>query len=231
MCFAIAESLKGGRFMNKEEHMHHILEDPVYAIMGEELSLGRKNVDVARQLIAAGVQIIQYREKHKTWRKKFAEASVIAKLCRDAGVTFIMNDSPDLAIACGASGIHVGQDDAPVPFVRRLAGDDMVIGVSTNTIEDLQGAVTDGADYVGFGPMFPTQSKKDANEVVTEETIAYTLQNYPLPVVTIGGISLDNIGGLYQRGYRSFAMISAIISQPDIAKAVQLLRQQIAAKQ
>ncbi len=209
--------------MTKEEHLQRIKEDPVYAIMGEELSLGRKNLEVARLLIESGVKIIQYREKHKTWRQKYEEASAIAALCREAGVTFVMNDSPDIALACKADAIHVGQDDAPAPVVRRIVGPDMVIGVSTNTIEELQGALADGADYVGFGPMYPTESKKDANEVVSAASKAYAL-SYALPVVTIGGISLSNIGSLYQEGFRSFAMISAIISQPDIGAAVRNMR-------
>ena len=84
--------------MTKEEHVRHLLEDPVYAIMGnEELCLGRSNMDVAKELIAAGVTIIQYREKHKKWRAKYEEAKAIAQLCHDHDVTFIMNDSTDLA--------------------------------------------------------------------------------------------------------------------------------------
>ena len=147
--------------MTKEEHVKHLLEDPVYAIMGnEELCLGRSNMDVAKELIAAGVTIIQYREKHKKWRAKYEEAKAIAQLCHDHNVTFIMNDSTDLAIACGADGIHVGQDDAPAQIVRQLAGPDVFIGVSTNTIDEMKQALADGADYVGFGPMFPTKSSR-----------------------------------------------------------------------
>ena len=100
----------------------------------------------------------------------------------------------------------------------------MFVGVSTNTTKELQGALADGADYVGFGPMFPTSSKSDADEVVTEETIRSALE-FPLPVVTIGGIGLENIRTLYDRGFRSFAMISAVVSQKDIKKAVDDLRQ------
>lgn len=84
-----------------------------------------------------------------------------------------MNDSTDLAVACGADGIHVGQDDAPVEVVRRLAGPDVFIGVSTNTVDEMKQAQADGADYVGFGPMFPTRSKADADEVVSDEAKAF----------------------------------------------------------
>lgn len=211
--------------MTKEEHVQRLLQDPVYAIMGNaELSLGRDNITIAKELLAAHVCIIQYREKHKTWREKYEEAREIARLCHEQKATFIMNDSTDLAIACGADGIHVGQDDAPAHVVRQLAGPDVFIGVSTNTIEEMKQAQQDGADYVGFGPMFPTVSKKDADEVVTQEAKEFALHQFSLPVVTIGGISLSNIRGLYEEGFRSFAMISAIVGKEDIAKAVQEIR-------
>lgn len=210
--------------MTKDEHIRHLLQDPVYAIMGnEELCLGRSNLDVAKALLDAGVTIIQYREKHKKWRAKCAEATQIAQLCHEKNATFIMNDSVDLAIACGADGIHVGQDDAPVDFVRKMAGPDVFVGVSVNTIDEMRQALADGADYVGLGPMFPTQSKKDADEVVKEDVRKFAL-SYPLPVVTIGGISKENIRGLYDAGFRSFAMISALVGQQDIKQAVADIR-------
>ena len=209
--------------MTKEEHVRRLAEDPVYVIMGEEFSLGRKNREVAKELLDAGVKIIQYREKHKTWREKYGEAKEIAAMCEEYGATFIMNDSADIAVACGADGIHVGQDDAPVPLVRALAGEDIFIGLSTNTIAEMKGALADGADYVGFGPMYPTASKADAGNVVSPEEKAFAL-HFALPGVTIGGIGRDNIGELYKEGFRSFAMISAVVSQPDIAAAVAELR-------
>ncbi|WP_075572460.1 thiamine phosphate synthase [Megasphaera coli] len=209
--------------MTKAEHIQQLRTDPIYAVMGEELSQGRKNRDVAKLLLAAGVRIIQYREKHKTWREKYAEAKDIAAMCRAHGATFIMNDSVDIALACGADGIHVGQDDAPVSIARTLAGEDIFIGISVNTIDEMKAALADDADYVGFGPLFPTESKKDAHEVVSEDAKRFAL-DFPLPVVTIGGIGLGNIGALYREGFRSFAMISAVVSQTDIAAAVAALR-------
>lgn len=209
--------------MTKADHIRRLYDDPIYAIMGEELSLGRTNWEVANELIAAGVKIIQYREKHKTWREKYAEAKAIAQLCHDKDVTFIMNDSTDLAIACGADGIHVGQDDAPAPIVHELAGPDVFVGVSTNTIADMKEAKADGADYVGFGPIFATASKKDTHPIVTAEARVYAV-HFDLPVAAIGGVHLGNIRALWDEGFRSFAMISEIVSQPDIAKAVADLR-------
>ncbi len=210
--------------LTKEEHLRRVRHDPIYAIIGNaELSRGRASLDVARALIGAGVTVLQYREKHKTWREKYAEATAIADVCHAHDATFIMNDSVDLAIACGADGIHVGQDDAPAPVVRSLAGPDRIIGVSTNSVEEMRQALTDGADYIGFGPMFPTASKKDAKEIVSPEARRFALQ-FPLPVVTIGGISLHTIRPLYDEGFRSFAMISAIVGQEDLAGAVAELR-------
>lgn len=210
--------------MKREESLHQFLTEPIYCILGEALCLGRGNIETARQVIDAGVKVIQYREKHKSWREKYAEASQIAAMCHDAGVTFIMNDSVDLAIACGADGIHVGQDDAPYSFVRKMAGPDVLIGVSTNTIDEIKGAIADGADYVGFGPMYPTQSKKDANEVVSAEAIRYALSQKDMPLTCIGGVGPANMARLYKEGFRSFAMISAIISQPDIGAAIRHMR-------
>jgi len=213
--------------MSRTKQREQLKNEPLYAILGESLSLGRNNLETAEAVINAGVKTIQYREKNKTWRQKYAEGTAIAKMCRQHGVTFIMNDSVDLAIACGADGIHVGQDDAPLAIARKMAGPDMIIGVSTNTVEEIHTAVLEGADYVGFGPMFPTQSKKDANPVVTAEAVSYALHECSIPVVAIGGIETENIGSLYQQGFRFFAMISAIVSQPDIKSAVTHLRELI----
>ncbi len=209
--------------LTKAEHIQRLHNDPIYVIMGEELSLGRSNLEVAKQLIHNGVKIIQYREKHKTWRQKYAEAEVICRLCHEYDVTFIMNDSADLAMACHADGIHVGQSDAPAVIVRELVGPDMFIGVSTNTIDEMKQAKADGADYVGFGPMFPTESKKDTDPIVTPEAKDFAV-HFDLPVAAIGGVHLGNIRQLWDEGFRSFAMISAVVSQPDIKKAVQELR-------
>ena len=117
-----------------------------------------------------------------------------------------------------------GQDDAPYSFVRKMAGPDVLIGVSTNTIDEIKGAIADGADYVGFGPMYPTQSKKDANEVVSAEAIRYALSQKDMPLTCIGGGGPANMARLYKEGFRSFAMISAmntmIIAKPKNARFI-----------
>lgn len=213
--------------MTKEQHLQRLRDDPLYVILGEALSCGRTNVQTAADVLAAGVRIIQYREKHKTWREKYAEAKEIRRLCRKYDATFIMNDAVDLAVACEADGIHVGQDDAPVSFVRQWAGPQMLIGVSTHTEEEMTEAVRDGADYVGLGPFYPTQSKRDVHAPVTPKVRQFALQ-LSIPVVAIGGIGKANIGALYAEGFRSFAMIGAVVGQVQIAAAVQALRQAVA---
>lgn len=212
--------------MNKAIHIERLRRDPIYVIMGEELSLGRKNAEMAELLVDAGVHIIQYREKHKSYQEKYAECMAIRTITEENDITFIVNDEPELAVACRADGIHVGQKDMPVGEVRQLVGPDMVIGLSTNTIEELKKAAAEGnADYVGLGPVFPTHSKNDANEVLTKATIKFAMQDYPLPVIAIGGINRSNLGALQHMGFRSFAMISAIVSQRNVSQAVGELRQ------
>lgn len=211
----------------KEEHIERIKNDPIYAILGAAVSKGRTNLEVVRALIDGGVHIIQYREKEKTSRQKWEECMQIRKWTKEAGVTFLVNDSVELALACQADGIHIGQKDLPSRVVRSLVGEDMVIGVSTNTKEELDIVSKEGyADYVGFGPMYPTSTKKDANPCPTAEARKAALQ-FSLPVVTIGGIDKGNIRMLWNEGFRSFAMISALVGADDIGKAIKEIRKEL----
>lgn len=210
--------------MKHDDHINQIRTEPIYAILGETFSRGRTNRQVAKALLGAGVRIIQYREKKKSWQEKYEEARDICQWCNEYGATFIMNDSIDLAIACEAPVIHVGQDDAPVAWVRRLAQRDIVVGVSTHTIAEMKKAVRDGADYVGLGPMYQTTSKMDVHDIVADVDKAYAL-TLPIPVVTIGGIDLIHIRQLYTEGFRSFAMISALVGATDIVEQIGAFRQ------
>ena len=212
----------------KEKHIERLKTEPVYAILGSEVSRGRSNEDVTRALIAGGIKIIQYREKNKTAREKYEECLRLRELTKEADVTFIINDSADLAMACGADGIHVGQKDMPAAAVRRLVGDEMLIGVSTNTAEDMKLAAAEHiADYIGLGPMYATATKKDANPIAGEEARRLAVSGYPLPVVAIGGITKERTPELQAQGFSSFAMISALVSAPDIAAAAKEIRRQL----
>ncbi|OHD53405.1 MAG: thiamine-phosphate diphosphorylase [Spirochaetes bacterium GWF1_51_8] len=193
------------------------LPDGIYGLTAEIYSHGRKNTDVVRAMIAGGVSIVQYREKeNKTPREKLAECNEIRRMTRDAGVMFIVNDDIEIAILCGADGIHVGQDDLSVADVRKLAGDAMIVGLSTHTPEQAQDALKTGADYIGVGPLFETHTKVNVIAPVGLSYLEYVEANIDLPYVAIGGIKLHNIGEVLSRGARTVALVTEIVGADDI---------------
>lgn len=201
----------------------------IYGITCESLSRGRDNVTVARELVRAGVRIIQYREKEKGKREKLAQCKAIAAICRESGALFIVNDDVDVAMLCGADGVHLGQSDLPVEEVRRLVGPGAVLGVSADNPRQVVEAVENGADYIGVGPIFATGTKGDAGPPIPRETLAEIVRISTVPLVAIGGINADNIVEVHRAGITLCAMISALVSAPDIGAAVREIRQRIAA--
>ncbi len=205
--------------------MHHLLTADLYGITAEEYSLGRSNLQVVEEMIEAGIQVIQYREKEKKTREKYLECLKIRELTRQAGVTFIVNDHIDLALLVGADGVHIGQDDLPPEKVRELVGKEMLIGLSTHSPEEARAALGAGVDYLGVGPIFATKTKKDVCDPVGLEYLEYVARNIPLPFVAIGGIKEYNIHQVTARGARCVALVAEIVGSPDIAAKVQALRQ------
>ncbi|MBM7855435.1 thiamine-phosphate pyrophosphorylase [Desulfohalotomaculum tongense] len=205
-----------------------MLNTDIYAITAEEYSLGRSNIEVVRQLIEAGVKIIQYREKEKKKLYKFRECREIREMTKAAGVTFIVNDDIDLALAVGADGVHVGQEDLPVEQVRRLVGKEMIIGLSTHSPEQAREAVKCGADYIGVGPIFATSTKKDVCAPVGLEYLEYVVQNINLPFVAIGGIKEHNILEVYNKGATCMAMVTEIVGAEDIPAKIKSIREKLA---
>ena len=135
-----------------------------------------------------------------------------------------MNDNVDIAIACGADGIHVGQEDMAAAEVRRLAGEGMILGVSVHTVEEALEAVQNGADYLGLGAVFPTSTKTDVDQM-PNKTLRAICDAVDVPVVAIGGINRDNIGKLSGSGVDGVALVSAIFSADDIEAVCRELRQ------
>ena len=158
----------------------------LYALTDDALSLGRPVLDVAKALLGAGIRILQYREKDKKAGRMLEECRALRELTRAAGACLIVNDHVDIALLCEADGVHVGQDDLPVPEVRRLVGPDMIIGLSTHSPEQARAAEAAGADYIGVGPIYPTQTKKDVCAPVTLDYLDWVVANSPLPFVAIG---------------------------------------------
>jgi len=200
------------------------LNTDIYGITAEEYSLGRSNIEVVAQMIEAGIKIIQYREKEKSDRQKYEECLKIREMTRDAGVTFIVNDHVDLAMLVGADGIHLGQDDFPSGLVRELTGKKMFIGLSTHSPAQAEAAVKLGVDYIGVGPIFATNTKKDACNPVGLEYLEYVVENIGLPFVAIGGIKEHNIADVYRRGAGCIALVTEIVGAPDISARVRNLR-------
>lgn len=205
-----------------------MLETDIYGITAEVYSHGRNNVEVVRQMIEAGIKIIQYREKDKTLRDKYNECLHIREITREADVTFIINDHVDLALLVSADGVHIGQDDLPPEKVRTLVGADMIIGLSTHSPAQARAAVKSGVDYIGVGPIYATNTKKDVCDPVGLEYLDYVVKNINLPFVAIGGIKEHNINEITRRGARCIALVTEIVGANDIVAKVSALRASIA---
>jgi len=202
------------------------LPQGIYGITAEKFSRGRSNIEVAQEMIAGGCGIIQYREKRpdKTFASMLAECRRIRALTREAGVIFIVNDYPALALMVDADGVHVGQDDFPPAEVRKLIGPDKLIGLSTHSPQQEVAARASGADYIGVGPIFATKTKSDVCDAVGFPYLDYVVKNSPMPFVAIGGIKEGNIGEVLAHGAKTVCLVTEIVGSDDIAATVRRLR-------
>ncbi len=173
--------------------------------------------------LQGGVTCVQLREKHLDRDAFLAEARQICALCRRYGVPFIVNDDLDVALACGADGIHVGQDDMPAAEVRRRAGRRLIVGVSAHTPEEARLAEAAGADYLGAGAVFGSATKTDAS-LLTPAGLQAVCAAVHIPVVAIGGVNAGNILQLQGSGAAGAAVVSGIFGAPDITAACRKLR-------
>lgn len=173
--------------------------------------------------LRGGVTCVQLREKALDEEAFLAEAREISALCRRYGVPFFVNDNVDIAIACGADGVHVGQEDMAAAQVRRRVGDGMMIGVSVHSVEEAVEAVKNGADCLGVGAMFSTSTKADAS-VLPREVLRDICNAVDVPVVAIGGIGKGNLMQLAGTGVDGVALVSAIFGAADIEAECRLLR-------
>ena len=167
------------------------------------------------QALKGGVTCVQLREKELDEETFLAEAKEIGGLCRAFGVPFIVNDNVEIALECGADGVHVGQSDMDAQQIRALAGGRLMIGVSARTVEQALRAQNAGADYLGVGAVFGTSTKPDA-KAVSLRTLKEICSAVDIPVVAIGGISRDNIPELSGTGVAGVALVSAIFAAEDI---------------
>ena len=195
----------------------------LYAVTDRHWLNGRTLKEVVLESLEGGVTMLQLREKHLDEAHFLEEAKELQTLCRSWHVPFLINDNVEIALAMNADGIHVGQSDMAAGDVRKKLGDDKIIGVSAQTVEQALLAEKAGADYLGVGAVFPTSSKDDANEV-TYETLKAICSAVSIPVVAIGGITQENVHQLAGSGICGAADISAIYAKPDIKKAAAELK-------
>lgn len=199
-------------------------ETDLYAITDSKLSLGRPVEAVAAALLGAGVKILQYREKKLKAGEMLRECRILRRLTAEAGACFILNDHIDIALLVDADGVHVGQEDLPVAEVRRLVGPDKIIGLSTHDPEQAKAAVAAGADYIGVGPLFATQTKEDVCAPVGLGYLDWVVSHLKLPFVAIGGIKRHNIGEVMGHGAGCCALVSELVGAEDIASRVAEVR-------
>ena len=190
--------------------------------------LGKRSLkEVVKESLDGGVTFVQLREKTLEDDKFLEEAKELKQLCKEYDVPFVINDNVDIAIAMDADGVHVGQSDMEAGNVREKLGPDKIIGVSAQTVEQAVLAEQRGADYLGVGAVFPTGSKDDAVEV-SHETLKAICEAVSIPVIAIGGISVNNVSELAGSGIVGIAVISAIYAAEDIKKAAEDLKAETA---
>ncbi|MBO5609275.1 MAG: thiamine phosphate synthase [Eubacterium sp.] len=196
----------------------------LYAVTDRHWLNGRTLYEVVKESLDGGATFIQLREKELDNEHFLEEAKELKKLCAEYKVPFVINDNVDIAIQMDADGVHVGQSDMEAGDVRAKLGPDKIIGVSAQTVEQAILAEKRGADYLGVGAVFPTGSKDDADDV-SHETLKAICDAVSIPVIAIGGITVDNTPELSGTGICGIAVISAIYAADDIPAATAKLKE------
>ncbi len=198
----------------------------VYAILDRQSLAGRDELAVAHQIIEGGARAIQLRDKQAGKRELLSVAEKVGEVCKRAGVLFIVNDHLDVALAVDADGLHIGQDDLPLPLVRRELPIDRIVGCSVTTVSQAVKAQNEGADYIAVGSVFPTATKRGAT-VVGVNMVREIKLAVSVPLVAVGGINRSNVRQVVAAGANAVAVISAVLGEKDVKKAVQELTAEI----
>jgi thiamine-phosphate pyrophosphorylase len=196
----------------------------LHVLTDREWSRGRDMLSVAAAALDGGATVIQLRDKTASTRLLIEEGLALRALTRVRGALLIVNDRVDVALAVEADGAHVGQDDMPVGFARRLLGPHRILGVSAATMEEADEALAGGADYLGVGPIFPSLGKADAGPATGVDLLTELAERYATPLVAIGGITAENATAVVRAGACGVAVITAVVSAEDITAASRQLR-------
>jgi len=192
----------------------------LYVIIDTDALRGRHYIESTAQVIKAGAQVIQLRDKQCKKAKLVGIAQEMGELCRENGVIFIVNDYLDVALAADADGLHLGEEDLPVSVARALLPRNMILGRSVRTVEKARSAIAQGADHLGVGGMFPTTSKEN-NEVIGTAGLRAIREAVHIPLVAIGGINKENMSLVLEAGADAVAVISAVLGAKDIETATR----------
>jgi thiamine-phosphate pyrophosphorylase len=199
------------------ERLHH---SRLYLVTDQELSKGRTTTSVVQAALEGGVDIVQLREYSMTDWELFKVAQEVRLITKRHNALFIVNNRPDIAKLVGADGVHLGQDDLPVEEARKILGAGKIIGISTHEMAQAQKALSDGADYIGVGPVYPTQTKKNVVPPVTLSYVKQVAQWKQAPTYfAIGGIKQSNIQEVLNAGARRVAVVTGIVGANDIKQA------------
>lgn len=201
----------------------------LYVLVTSDLCHGAP-IDAARRAIEGGADVIQMREKNLADRELLDLAREYRRLCTETGALFIVNDRPDLARLCEADGVHLGQDDLPAPEARKILLPYQLVGISTHHLEQARTAVADGADYIGVGPVYPTETK-GYKEGVGTEYVSQVAQKLDIPFVALGGITTGRAGDVARAGAPAVAVCSAVIAAEQVTAAARALRGAVEAGQ
>ena len=199
----------------------------LYVITGEEFHPARDVIEVMEEAILGGADIIQLRDKTNSKRIVLEKARRLRELTRKYDIPFIVNDHIDIALAVDADGIHLGQEDLPLHLARQLVGPDKIIGISTHRIQEAREAEKGGADYIGAGPIFPTNSKSDVVDPVTTAYLQEVASEISIPFVAIGGIKLHNVAEVVNAGGNRICLISEVVGSEDVKRTCEALLQSI----
>lgn len=194
----------------------------IYLVTDDGCLQGRALIDCVREALEGGVTLVQYRAKTASSAEMYAEALQLKALCDSFNVPLIINDRLDIAMAVGAAGVHLGQDDLPCAAARKILGEDYLIGVSAHNPAEAKAALQSGADYLGCGAVFGTATKADVQKLGTEG-LAAICKAKGLPVVGIGGVTADNYREVRAAGADGAAIVSGILAQPDIRATVRAI--------
>lgn len=191
-----------------------------YLIVDDSWASRCSLLEVVQQAGEAGVKLVQYRNKTGSMKQAYEAGLALRNVAAERAMTFIVNDRCDLALALEADGVHLGQADLPLLLARKVVGQKMFIGVSTHNPEQVRLATEEGADYLGFGPIFTTRTKANHEPVVGMEGLAGVRDLTPLPIIAIGGIVPDSVPALQAAGANGVAVASAILNASDRSKVL-----------